>query len=191
LRGETHRQVVRSRGRQLMLATAAITALGLAGLVGASACGAAPGGAAPAPERNVVRPGGARAAAKRRAAVYLPSGRVIAAEIADTPARLEEGYMFRREVGADDGMIFVFPDSGLHAFWMKNTLVPLDMIWMDDAFAVVYVQAMAPPCSSDPCATYGPPRKARYVLELQGGSAAREGLKIGDRLRIAFPTGAS
>ncbi|HXH28380.1 MAG TPA: DUF192 domain-containing protein, partial [Candidatus Polarisedimenticolia bacterium] len=122
---------------------------------------------------------------------YLPSGRVIAAEIADTPEQVERGYMYRQEVGPDDGMIFVFPGAGLHVFWMKNTLVPLDMIWMDDDFVVVHVQAMAPPCKSDPCPTYGPLRKARYVLELKGGSAAREGLKIGDRLRIALPTGAS
>ncbi|HEU4400778.1 MAG TPA: DUF192 domain-containing protein [Candidatus Polarisedimenticolia bacterium] len=125
----------------------------------------------------------------RRAEVHFPTGRVVVAEIADTPARWEEGYMFRREVGENDGMIFVFPEAGVHPFWMKNTLVPLDMIWMDDAFTVIHVEAKVPPCTANPCPTYGPLRLARYVLEVRGGTVG-QGLKIGDRLRIAFPQSA-
>ena len=68
----------------------------------------------------------------RRVAVRFPGGRTIAAEIADTPERVQHGYMFRSEVGESDGMIFVFAPAGEHPFWMKNTLVPLDIIWMDE-----------------------------------------------------------
>jgi uncharacterized membrane protein (UPF0127 family) len=124
-----------------------------------------------------------------RAEVRLPGGRVIAAEMADTPERVTTGYMYRTEVRADEGMIFVFGEPGVHAFWMKNTLVPLDMIWLDGEFNVVYVQPSAPPCKADPCPSFGPPRKASYVLELRAGSAQREGLKIGSRLGVVFPGG--
>ncbi len=95
--------------------------------------------------------------------------------------------MFRREIRDDQAMIFVFPEAGVHPFWMKNTLVALDMIWMDDAFTVIHLEIAAPPCAADPCPNYGPVRKARYVLEVRGGVAAHEGLKIGDRLQISFP----
>ena len=123
----------------------------------------------------------------RRAEVRFPQGRRFIAEIADTPERLQRGYMFRREVGKEDAMIFVFPETGLHPFWMKNTLVPLDMIWLDEERTVIHIEPSAPPCKTDPCPTYGPPRKSRYVLEVRGGSAAREELKVGDHLLISFP----
>ncbi len=95
--------------------------------------------------------------------------------------------MFRREIGEGDAMIFVFPEDDVHSFWMKNTLVPLDMIWMDDDFTVIHIEASAPPCKADPCPGFGPPRKSRYVLEVKGGIVGREGLKIGDRMGISFP----
>jgi hypothetical protein len=158
----------------------------------APACGAEPGEAGP-PETG----GGPRSGRpaeggpdRRRAEVRFPGGRLFVAEIADTPARIQRGYMFRREVGDDEGMIFVFPESGFHSFWMKNTLVPLDMIWMDDTFTVIHVEHAVPPCEADPCSGYGPPRKSRYVLEVRAGAARGAGLKTGDRLRVAFPQSA-
>jgi hypothetical protein len=149
-----------------------------------AAPGAAPGGAAVSLSER------ARAAFDaRRAEVRFPRGRTVAAEIADTPERVALGYMYRTEVGEAEGMIFVFPRPDVHPFWMKNTLVPLDMIWMDESFNVLHVQPSAPPCRADPCPSYGPPRKAAYVLEVRGGTAAREGLKAGDRLGVVFPGG--
>lgn len=121
-----------------------------------------------------------------RAVVKLPSGRSIVAEIADTPERSMYGYMYRHEVKDTEGMVFVYPESGLHPFWMKNTLVPLDIIWMDEAFQVLYVET-APPCKADPCPSYGTPRMSRYIIELKAGAAAREGLRVGDTIQVAFP----
>jgi len=155
----------------------------LAGIL-AAAC------AAPAPKAEDAGKGsgaGSPARDARRAEVRFPDGRTFEAEIADTPARWEQGYMFRREVGDRDAMIFIFPEPELHSFWMKNTLVPLDMIWLDDEVTVIHIQPKARPCKSDPCPGYGPPRKSRYVLEVKSGVAAQEGLKIGDRLQISFP----
>ena len=152
----------------------------------AGACVAAPsGGEAAGGEagRDAVREA-------RRAEVRFPSGRAFLAEIADTPQRWGRGYMFRREIGDSDAMVFVFTESDVHPFWMKNTLVPLDMIWMDDAFKVLYIEPSAPPCKADPCPSYGPPRRARYVLEVRGGVAAKERLVPGATLQISFPEGA-
>ena len=120
-----------------------------------------------------------------RAVVKLPGGRSIVAEVADTPERTMYGYMFRREVKENEGMVFVYPETGLHPFWMKNTFVPLDIIWMDEAFEVLHFET-AVPCKADPCPSYGTPRMSRYTLELKAGSAAREKLRVGDRLAIAF-----
>jgi uncharacterized membrane protein (UPF0127 family) len=159
---------------------------------GCSCCSAAPPAGQAAGEARGGAPGrgtaaeAARAREARRAEVRFPGGRVFVAEIADTPERWREGYMFRRVVGENEGMIFVYPVAGFYSFWMKNTLVPLDMIWMDDSFTVLHVET-APPCTADPCPGYGPPRKSRYVLEVRGGVAAQEGLKTGDRVRVSFP----
>jgi len=163
--------------------------LALALGVGCAAC--APVARGDAPPRATA-PGGTAAPGEaprdaRRAEVRFPHDRLFIAEIADTPERLERGYMFRRDVGEQDAMIFVFPEAGFHPFWMKNTLVALDMIWMDDAFTVIQIEASVPPCKADPCPTYGPLRKARYVLEVRGGVTAHEALRVGDRLRISFP----
>jgi len=137
------------------------------------------------PERAA--PSSAKEREARRAEVRLPNGHVVVAEIADTPELQQRGYMFRTEVRAGEGMLFLFPEPDIHLFWMKNTLVPLDIIWMDDARTIVHIAADTPPCKSDPCPSYGPMRKASTVLEVRGGTAAAEGLKAGDRLRITIP----
>jgi hypothetical protein len=119
--------------------------------------------------------------------VRIPDGTLFVAEIADTPERWQRGYMHRAEVGENEGMIFVFPYPEVHPFWMKNTLVPLDILWLDERLSIVHLEAMVPPCRKDPCPNYGPARKVRFVLELRGGTAARHGLKPGDPIAIAFP----
>jgi uncharacterized membrane protein (UPF0127 family) len=163
-------------------------ALGLASAcAGGGAWSAPPSGSAGEPSSRQIEAAARAFADARRAEVRFPGGRVIAAEIADTPERIMYGYMFRPEVGEEDGMVFVFPEPGVHNFWMKNTLVPLDMIWMDGDRTILHIRAAAPPCRVDPCPSYGPMRAVSYVLEVRAGTAAREGLKRGDRLAIVFP----
>ena len=79
-------------------------------------------------------------------------------------------------------MLFLFPETAPHHFWMKNTMIPLDMIWMDEAGTVLFVSADTPPCNADPCPTYGPDVPAKSVLEIAGGKAKAEGIKIGSVL---------
>lgn len=126
----------------------------------------------------------------RRAEVRFPNDHLVVAEIADTPERQQRGYMFRTEVRDGEGMVFLFAQPDFHPFWMKNTLVPLDIIWMDRENTVIHIEANTPPCKQDPCPNYGAMRKAATVLEVRAGTAAAQGLKTGDRLRITIPQSA-
>lgn len=115
-------------------------------------------------------------------AITLPDGFNVHIELAideDTRAR---GLMFRDRVPEGTGMLFVFPQVGDYAFWMKNTLVPLDMIWIDESRRVVHVEPNVPPCKADPCPSYPPNARAKYVLELGAGQAAKHHVTNGSTL---------
>jgi len=147
---------------------------GLALLAGALAC------------RPTATPTGtptATAAGKPRVTIDSPSGRstVVEVELARTPEELERGLMFRERLGPGAGMLFVFRESSDHAFWMKNTLIPLDMVFIDEAGAVVGVVERAEPLSLVPRAVGRP---SRYVLEVAGGFAAAHAIRAGDQVRF-------
>ena len=81
-------------------------------------------------------------------------------------------------------MIFLFPQAGEYPFWMKNTLIPLDMIWMDGEHRIVHISRDVPPCKADPCTSYPPHALASSVLELAAGVAAKHHLAEGNVLRF-------
>jgi uncharacterized membrane protein (UPF0127 family) len=116
--------------------------------------------------------------------VVLPNGQRIIVEVASNDETRARGLMFRDSLADDRGMIFLFPQSGIYPFWMKQTLIPLDMIWIDEGGKIVHISAAVPPCTADPCPSYSPEKIARNVLELRAGRAAELGLKIGDVLQI-------
>ena len=103
----------------------------------------------------------------------------IVIEVAETEKEREVGLMNRNSMPADQGMLFDFKQTRLVTMWMKNTYIPLDMVFMDEAGTVTHIAANAQPLSLDIISSRGP---VRYVLELNGGAAARYGLKPGDRL---------
>ena len=111
----------------------------------------------------------------------------ITVEIAATPASRARGLMFREHLAGDRGMLFVFPRLYFWGFWMKNTRIPLDLIWLDEHHRVVAIVPDVPPCVKEPCKTYQPMQKAMYVLEVNAGTAARWKLKIGDELTFELP----
>ncbi len=119
--------------------------------------------------------------------VFFASGRSVTAELAVTEEERAKGLMFREKLLPDQGMLFVFEREGLHSFWMKNTLIPLDMLWLDSGKRVIHIAADVPPCPAEPCPSYGPEIPARYVLELKAGQAAAQGIKVGDRLQFVLP----
>ena len=102
-------------------------------------------------------------------------------EVAATDAARTKGLMYRPALADGDGMLFVFDDTREHGFWMKNTFIPLDMIFIGDDLRVVGVRAEAVPQSTDTI-TVGVP--SRYVLEVSGGWAARHGVATGARVEL-------
>jgi len=116
--------------------------------------------------------------------VTFPDGFVVQVEtVADNELRAQ-GLMFRDHLGPASGMLFFFPEDEVHAFWMKNTKIPLDMIFIDADRRIVGVQHDVPPCTADPCPSYGPGLPSRYVLEVAGGVARQHGLAAGDALKF-------
>ncbi len=116
--------------------------------------------------------------------VTLPGGRKIRAEVARTPEELSRGLMFRSHLPDDHGMLFIFDRSEPHLIWMKNTPIPLDIIWMDDQRKIIHIEIRVPPCRADPCPIYGPSQGSRYVLEVNGGKAAEWGMSVGMPLQF-------
>ena len=111
--------------------------------------------------------------------VCFKNGKCVSAEIAETPQEQERGLMYRTRLGEGEGMLFVFQSDGVYTFWMKSTLIPLDMIWINSSKQVVRIEH-AIPCREDPCAIYNPMETARYVLEAEENYTIVNGIKIGD-----------
>lgn len=108
-------------------------------------------------------------------------------EIADSDREREYGLMCRKAMAPDRGMLFIFPQAAPQAFWMRNTLIPLDIIYIGADGKVVSITRNARPLDETPLPSAGP---ARYVLELAAGRAAQIGLLPGDRvLHRALPRG--
>lgn len=111
------------------------------------------------------------------------AGQVIQLEVARTPQQQQMGLMYRTSLADDRGMLFLFNPPQPINFWMKNTLIPLDMVFMLDG-VVKAIVADVPPCKTSLCPTYGPNTPVNQVIELRGGRAAELGLKAGDRVTI-------
>ncbi len=107
----------------------------------------------------------------------------VTVELALTGAEQERGLMFRRALAEDAGMLFVFHEAAPRTFWMKNTLIPLDMLFIDDAGVVAGIVRDAEPLTLTPRGP-GPGVDARFVLEVPGGWAARHGVEPGARVRL-------
>lgn len=137
---------------------------------------------APSPPSPAAAPAAA-AVAVPRVIIDSPSGRSteVAVELARTAEEQARGLMFRERLAPGTGMLFVFPVTEEHSFWMQNTLIPLDMIFIDEAGRVVGVVERAEPLTT---ALRGVGRPSRYVLEVAGGVAAERGIRAGDQVRF-------
>ncbi len=103
-------------------------------------------------------------------------------ELATTATERASGLMFRSSLAADHGMLFIFNQEDEYPFWMKNTLIPLDIIWFDQNQKVVFISADTPSCQPENCPSINPEKEAKYVLELNAGVAFKIGLSVGDKL---------
>lgn len=105
----------------------------------------------------------------------------IQAEVARTAEERGHGLMHREFLDEDAGMLFFFPQSSRQSFWMKNTLIGLDIIWMDKDKKIVFIAPNVLPCETEHCPVYTPDKAAKYVLEVNAGVATDMGLKVGDQ----------
>jgi uncharacterized membrane protein (UPF0127 family) len=104
---------------------------------------------------------------------------VIRAELAVTGVQQMTGMMFRKEMGANEGMLFVNPDASPRCFWMRNTLIPLSIAFIDDDGTIVNIADMQPLSEASHCSA----KPVRFALEMRQGWFAKRGIKAGFRLR--------
>jgi len=121
--------------------------------------------------------------AEPRVTITTKDGRTVSfvVEIADTPSKREMGLQYRRDLAADRGMIFLFPAESQQSFWMKNTPLPLDMIFINRERKIVGIVEQTVPFSLDPRSVTAP---SQFVLEINGGLAKRHAIKAGDAVRF-------
>ena len=105
----------------------------------------------------------------------------VQVEIADEAAEWQQGLMFREELDADKGMLFIFEEEMTQRFWMKNTLIPLDMIFVNADLIIIDIQE-AEPCKTESCMVYVSAAPAQYVLEVNKGFSKENGINVGDLL---------
>jgi uncharacterized membrane protein (UPF0127 family) len=112
-------------------------------------------------------------------------GQRYSVEVADNDSERARGLMFRDAMDPGHGMLFVHDREEPQAYWMKNTRIPLDILYFDDARRLVSQQRDVPPCGlGNACPSYPSNAPARYVLELNAGQAARLGLEQGTTLTL-------
>ena len=111
------------------------------------------------------------------------NGQIIKVLIADEPAELTQGLSDRPYLEADQGMLFVFPDSQVRSFWMKNMHFPLDIIWIDDN-NIINISQNLPPEGEQPQNHYSSVLPVNYVLEVIAGFAAENEIVVGDEVMI-------
>lgn len=107
-------------------------------------------------------------------------------KVADSMSETRRGLMHKNDLPENEGMLFVLSFEAEHSFWMKNVLIPLDMIWISSNKEIVHIEHSAPPCKKDPCPGFRPSFPALYVLEVNGGWAIRNGIELGDQVTFSL-----
>lgn len=124
------------------------------------------------------------------------------AEVAKTKAQRTKGLMFRENLAQDRAMLFVFENTGVHNFWMKNCKIPLDIVWLDENYRVVAISPNNQPCGKEECPSISPASGrlrrpmageagvlAKYVLEISAGLASQIGLEEGSYFSVPIDRG--
>ena len=111
-------------------------------------------------------------------------GRSYVLEIADTQARRNQGLMHREMLHQGAGMLFLYPKPGHYRIWMKNTRIPLTVIWLDKQARIVQIRTLQP-CQHDPCLSYGTSQQTSFIVEL--AASQKPFFQVGDRLPALLP----
>lgn len=128
--------------------------------------------------------GGCRARAKENHACYKNHCYVV--ELAISEEQRIQGLQERDHLDKNSGMLFALDEQTPRKFWMKDTWIPLDMVWLDYMGKIIYIEHAAVPCEKDPCPTYGPNVPASYVLEINAGQAAQQDMRVGERITLVL-----
>lgn len=120
-------------------------------------------------------------------AIEKQSGGIVVfiVQLADTPETTAKGLMWVTEMPENHGMLFKFPQASVQSFWMRNTFIPLDILFIGAGGQLVHIHEKAQPHDETPISSRFP---VAEVLEINGGMAAKLGLQIGDRVMVAKPT---
>jgi hypothetical protein len=164
---------LRERGFVLVAALAAVL----------TACGSADAGVRSAAGGNGEQAAEAGTGAVAQAAELVPlrvGGIEIQVEIADDADERQRGLMYRESLGENEGMLFVYPEQRTLGFWMKNTLIPLDIAYIDREGRIVDIQQMEPQTTE----THDSAAPAMYALEMNLGWFEANGIRIGDLIEF-------
>lgn len=104
----------------------------------------------------------------------------IQAEVAKNAYQLTKGLMFRKSLDEDKGMLFIFPNEAVRSFWMKNTKIPLDIIFISKDKKIMDIKENFLPCQQTFCPSYKSSSPAKYVLEINAGLAQKNKIQIGE-----------
>lgn len=116
----------------------------------------------------------------------ITANNTVIVEAADEPEGRRRGLMNRTRLAPNAGMLFVFDGESIVYFWMKDTLIPLDMIFIDRDFRIVHIKREAQPCRADPCETFSSVQPVKYVVEVNAGYADVHNVREGDRVVISY-----
>jgi len=119
---------------------------------------------------------------KQKLDIVTINGKDIKVELALTQSQQEKGLSGRNYLDKNSGMLFVFPQAGIQSFWMKDTLIPLDIIWINEG-RIVDMTTLQPQTANN-IPQYTPKNSAKYVLEVNAGFAAENNIKLGDEVKI-------
>lgn len=116
--------------------------------------------------------------------VTLANGKTIHVEVMLDATDMLRGMMFRTSLDPARGMLFIHRTPGTYGYWMYQTMIPLDIIWMDASKQVVEIVNSAPPCKTEAskCPHFGGTETAQFVLEIGSGLAKQNGIRIGDTI---------
>lgn len=114
--------------------------------------------------------------------IISPIDAGITYEVVSTPEAMAKGLGGRSDIPHDYGMLFVFATSNIYHFWMKDMLVPIDILWLSTDGTIIGIDASVSPDTYP--TTFAPPRPARFVLEMRAGEAKLKNLSVGSRLLL-------
>lgn len=107
-------------------------------------------------------------------------------EIADTDKERQKGLMFRDKLDENSGMVFIFEEEKYVSFWMKNTKIPLDMIFVSSNGTITEIKDNIQPCVSDPCDIYTSKYPTKYVIEVNAGFSRKNNIDVNDRIKFNY-----